>query len=125
MVPPRVPEPGGTHFSAMTDDAARVRPFIVTGGRTRPLDNSLRIETLLLAMPSALSAPLRFEQRRLVELAQRAVSLAEVAASLSIPVGVARVLASDLQHQNLITLHEPRSLSYDAIERIRELVRAL
>jgi hypothetical protein len=106
-------------------DVARVRPFIVTGGRTRPRHDGMRIESLLLATPAALSAPLRFEQRRIVELAQRAVSLAEVAAALAIPIGVARVLASDLHHGNLIRLLEPHELSVDIIERIRDIVRAL
>jgi Protein of unknown function (DUF742) len=53
------------------------------------------------------------------------VSLAEVAAALAIPIGVARVLASDLHHGNLIRLLEPHELSVDIIERIRDIVRAL
>lgn len=106
-------------------DPARVRPFVVTGGRTRPLHDGMRIESLLMATPAALSAPVRFELRRILELAQRAVSLAEVAAALAIPIGVARVLAADLQHSNLIRLVEPHELSVDVIERIRDLVRAL
>ena len=107
------------------DDGAFVRPFIVTRGRTRPLHDGLRIETLVQALPAALSAPLQFEQRQIVELAQRPVSLAEVAARLGVPIGVARVLIADLYTGRYISLHEPTELPVHVIERIRDLVRAL
>ena len=57
----------------MNQDAEEpvVRPFMLTGGRTQPLTDGLRIETQLRAAPAALSAPLRFEARRIVELCQR------------------------------------------------------
>jgi hypothetical protein len=107
------------------DDGVFVRPFIVTRGRTRPLHDGLRIETLVRALPAALSAPLQFEQRQIVELAQRPVSLAEVAARLGVPLGVARVLIADLYTGKYISLHEPTELPVHVIERIRDLVRAL
>ena len=50
-------------------DDVPVRPFMLTGGRTRPVRDGLRIETLLRALPAALSAPLRFEARRIVAAA--------------------------------------------------------
>jgi hypothetical protein len=106
-------------------DGVFVRPFIVTGGRTRPLHDGLRLETLVEALPAALSAPLQFEQRQIVELAQRPVSVAEVAARLGVPLGVARVLIADLYTGKYISLHEPHELPVHVIERIRDLVRAL
>ncbi|HEX4725868.1 MAG TPA: DUF742 domain-containing protein [Pseudonocardiaceae bacterium] len=126
-------QPGGavehsvaTGQSATDDtDGAFVRPFIVTRGRTRPLHDGLRIETLVEARPAALSAPLQFEQRQIVELAQRPVSVAEVAALLGVPLGVARVLIADLFTGNYVSLHEPTELPVHVIERIRDLVRAL
>lgn len=135
--PPRSPGPpprpaGGTGGrggrqpdTANEADASLVRPFIVTGGRTRPLHNGLRLETMLLAAPGAEAAKLQFEQRRIVDMTRGAVSLAEVAAGLAMPVGVVRVLVSDLYYANLIKLVEPHVLSVDVIERIRDLVRAL
>jgi hypothetical protein len=107
------------------DDGVFVRPFIVTRGRTRPLHDGLRIETLVRALPAALSAPLQFEQRQIVELAQRPVSLAEVAARIGVPLGVARVLIADLYTGKYISLHQPTELPVHVIERIRDLVRAL
>lgn len=106
-------------------DGTFVRPFVVTGGRTRPLTADLRIETLVKAEPAALSAPLRFEQHRIVELAQRPVSVAEVGARLDVPLGVARVLIADLVEARFVVLHAPTELPVHVIERIRDLVRAL
>src|SRR6185436_3351424 len=77
-------------------DDVFVRPFMLTGGRTRPLHDGLRIETLLHAVPAALSAPLRFEARRIVVLCQAPKSVADLAVALRIPLGVIRVLAGDL-----------------------------
>jgi hypothetical protein len=115
-----------TGQSASDDaDGVFVRPFIVTRGRTRPLHDGLRLETLVEALPAALSAPLQFEQRQIVELAQRPVSVAEVAARIGVPLGVARVLIADLYTGKYISLHEPHELPVHVIERIRDLVRAL
>jgi Protein of unknown function (DUF742) len=106
-----------------------VRPFIVTGGRTRPTDERLRVETLVTALPSALSAPLSFERRHIVEICQRPLSIAEIANSLATPIGVARVIIADLIAERYVTVEQPLNLrdstSVQLLERIRDGVRAL
>jgi hypothetical protein len=103
-----------------------VRPFMLTGGRTQPLQDGLRIETQLWAEPAALSAPLRFEARRIVELCQRPQSVADLSAALKAPLGVVRVIVADLVTQGLIRVGElPGELTTALIERIRDRVRAL
>jgi hypothetical protein len=106
-----------------------VRPFIVTGGRTRPTDERLRVETLVTALPSALSAPLSFERRHIVELCQRPLSIAEIANSLATPIGVVRVIIADLVAERYVTVEQPLnlrdSMSVHLLERIRDGVRAL
>lgn len=108
------------------DDDPVVRPFMLTGGRTQPVHDGLRIETQLHAAPAALSAPLRFEARRIVELCQRPMSIADLSVALSAPLGVVRVIVADLITEGYV-LVENRSgeLPTDVIERIRNLVRAL
>lgn len=106
-------------------DDAFVRPFIVTGGRTRPLHEGLRIETLVMASPVALAAQLHFEQRQIVQRCQTPISLAEIAALVGVPLGVARVLVADLYTDNLVELREPKQVPEHVLERIRDLVRAL
>ncbi|XVQ09841.1 DUF742 domain-containing protein [Spirillospora sp. CA-255316] len=103
----------------------------MTGGRTRPVDGRLRVETVISAPPSALSAPLGFERRRIVEACQRPAAVAEVAHTLRVPVGVARVLIADLVAEGLVTVHEHaggaggEGPSLSLLERIRDGVRAL
>jgi hypothetical protein len=107
------------------EDDVLVRPFLLTGGRTRPLRDGLRVETLVSAQPSGLSAPLRFERRRIVELCQQPMSVAEIAVRLTVPLGVARVLIADLAAEGFVWCTEPTELSIEMIERIRDRVRAL
>jgi hypothetical protein len=108
------------------DEDPIVRPFMLTGGRTRPLHDGLRIETLLRAAPAALSAPLRFESRRIVELCQQAMSIADLSVGLRAPLGVVRVIVADLITQDYLRVEEqPDELSTSLIERIRDRVRAL
>jgi hypothetical protein len=102
-----------------------VRPFIVTGGRTLPLRDDLRIETLVVADRAALTAPLRFELQTVVRLCQQPRSVAEVAATLHVPLGVAKVVIGDLMAAGHVTVHQPGELAVATIERIRDLVRAL
>jgi hypothetical protein len=122
-----VPEPAEQSRSAGVDadDGQFIRPFFVTGGRTRPLHDGLRIETIVSAQPAALSAPLRFELRRIVELCQRPLSVAEIAVRLGVPLGVARVLVGDLVTDGYVSFTQPAELPIDVLERIRDRVRAL
>jgi hypothetical protein len=99
---------------------------MLTGGRTRPLRDGLRIETLLRAAPAALSAPLRFESRRIVELCQAPMSVADLAVALRAPLGVIRVIVGDLITDGYLAIVEQLGeLPTSLIERIRDRVRAL
>ncbi|HEY4017348.1 MAG TPA: DUF742 domain-containing protein, partial [Pseudonocardiaceae bacterium] len=90
------PRPNTPHDPSVEADGVLIRPFMVTGGRTRPLHDGLKLETMVYAQPAALSAPLQFEQRRAIELAQEPITVAELASALDLPIGVARVLIADL-----------------------------
>ncbi|KAF0845120.1 DUF742 domain-containing protein [Nocardia caishijiensis] len=111
--------------AADTGDERFVRPFVVTGGRTVPVLDGLRLETLVLAPPSALSAPLRFEELAVVRLCQHPHSIAEIGAALRVPSGVAKVIVSDLAAAGQVTVRDAPELTTAAIERIADLVRAL
>ncbi|MEV2238295.1 DUF742 domain-containing protein [Micromonospora sp. NPDC049891] len=119
---PTLPAPSS---SGGYDDDLVVRPFLLTGGRTQPIQDGLRVESLLSAQPAALSAPLRFEARRIVEICQRPASVAELAVGLGVPLGVVRVLAADLLVDGYLRRVEQGELSIEMIERIRDRVRAL
>jgi hypothetical protein len=106
-------------------DELVIRPFLLTGGRTRPAREGLAIETLIQARPGAILSSLRFEARQIVELSRNATSMAELAAALKVPLGVARVLVSDLVDDGSVTVVQREELSLQLIERIRDRVRAL
>ena len=121
-----VPAPVPFNAAPQPGDDLVVRPFMLTGGRTRQLRDGLRIETLLHAAPAALSAPLRFESRRIVELCQAPMSIADLSVKLQVPLGVVRVIVADLVTEGYLRIEEQLGeLHIALIERIRDRVRAL
>ena len=61
-----------------------VRPFVMTGGRTRAAD-TLRIETMVQTTANAGDAA--FEAGRIIQLCRTPHSIAEVSAKLGVPLG--------------------------------------
>jgi hypothetical protein len=110
-----------------------VRPFVITGGRTRADDASLRMETLVHTPSSGLGVPgagrggLTFEHARIVELCREPSSIAEVAAKLDVPLGVATVLVADLVNQNRLAVYDsdPVEIELSALTRMINRVRSL
>lgn len=84
-----------------------VRPYAITGGRTRsrhafPLE-ALVLTTVLGEETDLLPSP---EGRTICQLCRSARSVAEVAALVGVPLGVARVLVGDLVDNGLVMVHE-------------------
>jgi hypothetical protein len=112
--PPRheLPEPEPPDERA--DDVAIVRPYAWTGGRTRPVYD-LAIETLV-SVGTAGRDPSRipqYEHRAVAELCREPRSVAEVAALMGVPLGVARVLIGDMASQGTVVVHQTASTSGD------------
>lgn len=109
--------PGGQfHVDGQPDQfdqgAAAVRPYAWTRGRTKSgLD--LAIETLVSTSAQGRSqmALLQVEHRAVAELCEQTRSVAEVAALLSLPLGVARVLLGDMAGLGVVTVHQTASSS--------------
>ena len=82
----------------MSDDSGfRVRPYALTGGRTRS-NLDLPLETLVFVSDRgrAVIDQIGIEQRRIMTLAEAPISLAEIGAHLGVVIGVVRVLVGDL-----------------------------
>ncbi|KIF67800.1 hypothetical protein HY68_02725 [Streptomyces sp. AcH 505] len=103
--PMRAPEPASP--PAMGHHNPLVRPYAMTGGRTRPR-YQLAIEALVstTADPSRLQGQLP-EHQRICRLCFEIKSVAEVSALLSIPLGVTRILVADLAEAGLVAIHQP------------------
>jgi hypothetical protein len=101
------PEPAGPSL---------VRPYARTGGRTRP-GRDLDLEALVLATSSgreAWSSPLlNPEHTSVIELCSGTVSVAEIAARLSLPLGVARVIIADMVDLGLVEVMKTSATNGD------------
>lgn len=92
------------------DDDERVVPaYALTQGRTRPAGQELPLETLVRAttLGQQYESALQVEWRAIVALANRPTSVAEIGAALAVPLGVARVLVSDLAGAGYLSVHLP------------------
>ncbi|MFI2430928.1 DUF742 domain-containing protein [Streptomyces sp. NPDC018693] len=93
---------------------ARVRPYSLTGGRTR-FGHVLLVETFVAALDPAEErreitkgsprTSVMPEMRAIVELCRRMRTVAEISAMLRMPLGVVRVLLSDLADQGKIRVY--------------------
>ena len=86
----------------------RVRPYAMTGGRTRPTHDDPEIETLVFTTSTGEQAPkLTVEQRAIAALCRDILSIAEISARLGLPLGVTRVLVGDMAEEGTVMVHRP------------------
>ncbi len=88
-----------------TPPSALVRPYARTGGRTRPVHN-FEIEALVTptvqGIDPAIGQLLSPEHAAVIDLCQQTVSVAEIAALMQTPLGVARVIIADMVDLGLV-----------------------
>jgi hypothetical protein len=105
---------------------ALVRPYAVTRGRTEPA-RDIAIEAILTTTPRGRQESMyagRDKHMIATMCDGRPQSLAEVAARMRVPLGVARVLISDMTVDGLLALHEP-AMEDDYNDRLDMLERVL
>jgi len=87
-------------------DAAIVRPYAWTAGRTKStMDLSLETMVSTSEHGEDIEALTRTEHRFVAELCAEPTSVAEVATLLSVPLGVAKVLLGDMAKAGLVIVH--------------------
>ncbi|WP_354645114.1 DUF742 domain-containing protein [Kitasatospora camelliae] len=86
-----------------------VRPYAVTGGRTRPGGAEFDLIALVVtAVPAEPEPPVGPEQGVILDLCRdNALSVAEIASALDLPLGVVRVLLGDLLETAFIRVSRP------------------
>jgi hypothetical protein len=108
----------------------RVRPYALTGGRTRAR-TALSIETILVLTPAgrARAERMGMEKGDILRLCEAPSSLAEISAHLHLPLGVARVLAGDLCDEGLLDFDREAATdgrpSLSLLERVFDGLQAL
>ncbi len=87
-----------------------VRPYTMTGGRTGRELPPIALEALVTATPAGrnMRDQFRWEAARIIDLTRRSVALVELAARLDVPIGVVRVVVSDLAKRGAVEVTEPQ-----------------
>jgi Protein of unknown function (DUF742) len=115
-----------------------VRPYALTGGRTEPAGQALDLLALVVAVrqpadgaggAGGAGARLSPEQRRILAACRQRATVADVAASTGLLVGVVRVLLADLIQDGAVTVLPQRpageQAGADVLQEILNGLRAL
>lgn len=107
-----------------------VRPYVLTQGRTKAPDATFALEAQVRALvpSSRLDRATTPEARRIVELCQTPMSVAEIAAQVMLPLGVARVLVGDLVAVGVVVVDvgaPDAAQDVALLERLLDGIRAL
>lgn len=87
-----------------------VRPYALTGGRTRPRGESFDLLAVVGAAIDVRSIDRMFlepEHAQVLRLCRRPMPVADLASDLDLPLGVVRILLSDMRERGLITIGKP------------------
>jgi hypothetical protein len=103
-----------------------LRPFLLTAGRVAGKD-SIAIETQVVATDHgyAYGAQLGFERREIVQLCGDPLSVAEIAAQLSLHLGVVRVLVGDLAGEGHLAVYLPNADAAGDVDTLLRVIRGL
>jgi hypothetical protein len=90
-------------------DDAPDRLYTVTGGRSRSSpDSPFDLVTLVVA-ESAPVPGMQSEHAAILRLTERPTAVVEIAAELRLPVGITRILLTDLLDQGRVSARHPRT----------------
>lgn len=91
--------------NASSEPAPLLRPYALTGGRTKPR-RLFPIEALVVTEQVVPKSGVRSpEESAIADLCRNSQSVAEVAALIRLPLGVVRVLIGDLVDRGVVRVH--------------------
>ena len=100
-----------------------MRPFLLTGGRTRSDAGELAVEAMV-AVSAGSTPPADHDLAKIYDLCKTPNSIAEISAKCSMPLGVARVLVADLWGEGSLELLETtRSDDIAIVRRLLDGIR--
>ncbi|MFB6961018.1 MULTISPECIES: DUF742 domain-containing protein [unclassified Streptomyces] len=109
------------------DAAGRlVRPFTLTGGRTRPSRADFTLITMVTAVdpPPERAVRPQPEHARILKRCAEPITVAELAAHLDLPVSVVVIMLCDLLEAGRITVNRPSPVSrtpdLDLLQKVRD-----
>jgi Protein of unknown function (DUF742) len=104
-----------------------VRPYALTGGLTRPSGQRFDLLDMVRTArrPPGDSPQLTPEQAEMLQRCQMPAPIAELAGGLDLPVGVVRILVSDLRERGLVTIHRAQPAGFNDLKILQEVVDGL
>jgi hypothetical protein len=84
-----------------------VRPYTVTKGRTRPARAELTMITMVMAVAEQPDRGMAPEHGDVLRACRHPRSVAEVAAAVGLPLGVVKILLSDLMERGMVISRSP------------------
>jgi hypothetical protein len=107
-------------------DVNPVRSYVITGGRAHPTRNTVRPESIVSAADGKQQLPggAGTQERALLQMCRRPLSVAEAAVHLQLPVSVVRVLVSDLVDKGVVRVSGGES-SRPGLNVLQEVLHAL
>jgi len=104
-----------------------VRPYAMTGGRTRSEQADLELITLVVASRRRHAEPdsMGPEYLRILTLCQNPTSVAEISAQLELPLGVVKVLLGDLIDQKLVNFRAALTPDNEVLQAVLNGIRRL
>jgi hypothetical protein len=108
-------------------DSAALRPFLLTAGRVAGSDSTIAIETQVVTTELGRTAAgeLGFERRDIVSLCGNPLSVAEIAAQLSLHLAVVRVLVGDLSADGHLSVYLPNVDASTDVDTLLRVIRGL
>jgi hypothetical protein len=97
----------GSQWTFEQDAGPVVRPYALTGGRTRPAGERFDLLALVCAVRGSGHdlSQLQPEQLTVLRSCRVPTPAADLASDLDLPLGVVRILISDLRERGLVTIH--------------------
>lgn len=106
-----------------------VRPFIMTGGRTRSRKIELRLETLVQRIDAKPTVAMPSEKLHVLKCCARPTSVAEISAELNLVIGVVKILVGDLVESGHVEVFVEGEVDHDdeldMLTRISNKIRSL
>lgn len=86
-----------------------IRPYALTGGRTKPAGQSFDLITMITAVRGARLDPaiLQPEHQLLLRMCRLPTSVADLSAELKLPIGVIQIILADLLERGLVNVYKP------------------
>jgi hypothetical protein len=104
-----------------------VRPYALTGGLTRPSGQRFDLLDMVGAIRRAARdlPQLPPEQAEVLHRCQFPAPLIDLASDLDLPVGVIRILVSDLRERGLVQIHRAQPAGVGDLKILQEVVNGL